>query len=270
MARELPRTPAQWRSVSGGGEKMLADFGARFLAADCGDCGGHKDDTMNTWLGFRDRREAGQHLARALQGYANRPDVVVLGLPRGGVPVAYEVARALHAPLDVFTVRKLGVPGHEEFAMGALASGGIAVVDRELLKALGLSDRQFEDVVRAETAELNRREGAYRDERPRPDIRGKTVILVDDGLATGSSMVAAIAALRRLNPARIVVAVPVGAPETCASLRRIADDVICAMTPQPFHAVGEHYANFEQTSDDEVRKLLKDAYDQEKRKWTVA
>jgi putative phosphoribosyl transferase len=221
-------------------------------------------------LGFRDRREAGQHLARALQAYADRPDVVVLALPRGGVPVAYEVARALHAPLDVFTVRKLGVPGHEEFAMGALASGGLAVVDQELLRLLGVPDRQFQDIVRAESAELNRRESAYRDHRPRPDVEGKTVILVDDGLATGSSMLAAIAALRRLNPARIIVAVPVGAPETCLSLRRVADDVICAITPQPFHAVGSHYANFEQTSDDEVRRLLKDAYEQERRKWTTA
>jgi putative phosphoribosyl transferase len=219
---------------------------------------------------FRDRREAGRSLARALQAYADRPDVVVLGLPRGGVPVAYEVARALHSPLDVFTVRKLGVPGRQELAMGALASGGIAVVDQALLQALGLREQHFQDVVRAESAELNRREAAYRDHRPRPDIEGKTVIVVDDGLATGSSMLAAIAALRRLNPERIVVAVPVGASETCASLRRVADDVICAVTPQPFYAVGEHYENFEQTSDDEVRRLLNDAYEQEKRKWTTA
>jgi putative phosphoribosyl transferase len=225
---------------------------------------------MKTWSGFRDRREAGQYLARALQGYTNRSDVVVLALPRGGVPVAYEVAREIHAPLDVFTVRKLGVPGHEEFAMGALASGGVAVVDRELLNVLGLSERLFDDVVRAEAAELNRREGAYRDRRPRPDIQGKTVILVDDGMATGSSMIAAIAALRRLNPARIVVAVPVGAPETCASVRRFADEVICAAMPQPFNAVGAHYANFEQTSDDEVRALLRDAYEREQGTWIQA
>jgi predicted phosphoribosyltransferase len=225
---------------------------------------------MNTGLGFRDRREAGRTLARALQAYANRPDVVVLALPRGGVPVAYEVASALHAPLDVFTVRKLGVPGYEELAMGAVASGGVYVLDRELLDALGLHPEQFADVVRRELAELSRRESAYRSECPRPDVRGKTVILIDDGLATGASMLAAIAALRRLDPARIVVAVPVGSPETCDALRGAADEVVCAITPSSFSAVGAHYVDFRQTSDEEVRELLKAACEKQKNKWTVA
>jgi putative phosphoribosyl transferase len=225
---------------------------------------------MNDGLRFRDRREAGRILARALQAYANRPDVVVLALPRGGVPVAYEVASALHAPLDVFTVRKLGVPGHEELAMGAVASGGVYVVDRELVGALGLRPQQFADVVQNEVAELNRREDAYRSECPRPDVRGKTVILVDDGLATGASMLAAIAALRRLEPARIVVAAPIGAPETCEALRHEADEVICAATPRPLLAVGAHYLDFRQTTDEEVRELLDAACEQQKRRWSLA
>ena len=194
----------------------------------------------------------------------------MLALPRGGVPVAYEVATALHAPLDVFTVRKLGLPGHEELAAGAVASGGTYVINEELLRAAGVSREAFANVVRAELAELNRRETAYRDHRPRPDVQGKIVILIDDGLATGASMYAAALALRRLNPARVVVAVPVGSREACESLRREVDEVVCAATPEPFSAVGAHYVNFDQTSDDEVRALLQDAYEQEKRKWRVA
>ncbi|MGZ3496341.1 MAG: phosphoribosyltransferase [Vulcanimicrobiaceae bacterium] len=219
---------------------------------------------------FLDRREAGQVLARALKDYANHSDVVVLALPRGGVPVAYEIANALHAPLDVLTVRKLGVPGHEELAMGAVTSGGVYVVNEKLLQDLGVSKQVFAEVLRDELAELNRRESAYRDDRPRPALEGKTVILVDDGLATGASMVAAVAALRRFNPARIVVAVPVCAPESQALLRQTVDEVVCAMTPQQFAAVGAHYVDFGQTSDEEVRALLQAAHEQEKRKWKVA
>jgi putative phosphoribosyl transferase len=167
-------------------------------------------------------------------------------------------------------VRKLGVPGHEELAMGAIASGGVYVVDRELVGALGLRPQQFADVVNSELEELNRRENAYRSDCPRPDVRGKTVILVDDGLATGASMLAAIAALRRLEPARIVVAAPVGAPETCEALRHEADEVVCAATPSPLLAVGAHYTDFRQTSDEEVRELLNAACEQEKQHWNVA
>ena len=208
---------------------------------------------------FRDRTQAGQRLAERLQAYAGRDDVVVLALPRGGVPVAYEVARALGAPLGVFVVRKLGVPGHEELAMGAIASGGTVLVDEALVRALGLGRDELERTVAAELRELERREQAYADSREPPEVEGKTVMLVDDGLATGSTMRAAALAVRRLNPARVVVAVPVAAPETCEQLRAVVDETVCVLTPHPFRAVGLWYENFAQTSDDEVRRLLADA-----------
>lgn len=208
---------------------------------------------------FRDRADAGRQLATALAPYANRPDVIVLGLPRGGIPVAAEVARALRAPLDVFVVRKLGVPGHEEFAMGAIASGGVRLLDRRTVAAAGLTPAQVESVTAAERAELDRRERSYRGDRPFPDLTGRTVILVDDGLATGASMRAAVEALRQERPARIVVAVPVAAPETCRAFRAIADDIVCAATPEPFYAVGRWYDDFSQTTDQEVHELLASA-----------
>ena len=205
---------------------------------------------------FRDRSEAGQLLAERLIAYAGRPDILVLALPRGGVPVAYEVARALGAPLDIFVVRKLGIPGHEELAMGAIASGGVRVLNDDVVQALHIPERVIEAVAARELRELERRERAYRGDRPAPDVRDRTVILVDDGLATGSTMRAAVAALRRLGPARIVVAVPTAAPSTCEEFRREADECICQITPEPFHAVGLWYQDFSQTTDDEVRDLL--------------
>jgi predicted phosphoribosyltransferase len=205
---------------------------------------------------FRDRSEAGRLLAGQLMAYANRPDVLVLALPRGGVPVAYEVARALGAPLDLFLVRKLGVPGYEELAMGAVATGGERVLNDDVVAGLRIPDYVIEAVAASEQQELARRERLYRGERPPPDIRGRTVILVDDGLATGATMLAAIKALRQQRPARIVVAVPTGSPETCEQLKKEADDVICATTPEPFHAVGLWYEEFSQTTDEEVRDLL--------------
>jgi predicted phosphoribosyltransferase len=210
---------------------------------------------------FRDRSEAGRKLAVRLSAYANRPDVMVLALPRGGVPVGLEVAQALHAPLDVFLVRKLGVPGQEELAMGAIASGGVRVLNGALVRALGVPKETIAAVVDRELRELERRERAYRDERPAPDVRGRTIILVDDGLATGSTMRAAVAALRKQGPARIVVAVPVGAVETCAGLQAKADEVVCVYTPDPFYAVGAWYRDFSQTTDEEVRDLLNRAAD---------
>jgi putative phosphoribosyl transferase len=205
---------------------------------------------------FRDRRHAGCQLARALAGYAGRPDVVVLALPRGGVPVAYEVARALDAPLDVFLVRKLGVPGREELALGALATGGVRVLNEAVVQRLRIPPDVIAAVTATERKELRRRRRAYRGHRRPLQVRGKTVILVDDGVATGASMRAALAVLRRARPVRIVVAVPVAAPETCAALRDEVDEVICAWTPEPFHAVGHWYEDFAQTSDEEVRNLL--------------
>ena len=205
---------------------------------------------------FRDRTEAGRRLAEQLTAYAERPDVLVLALPRGGVPVAYEVARALRAPLDVFLVRKLGVPGYEELAMGAVATGGVRVLNDQIVAGLRIPDHVIEAVAEAEQQELARRERLYRGDRPLPDVRHRTVILVDDGLATGATMQAAIKALRALQPARIVVAVPTGSPETCEQLKAQADDVICAITPEPFHAVGLWYEDFTQTTDEEVRDLL--------------
>jgi predicted phosphoribosyltransferase len=205
---------------------------------------------------FRDRSEAGRLLAEKLAAYANRPDVLVLALPRGGVPVAYEVARALGAPLDVFLVRKLGVPGHEELAMGAVATGGVRVLNDQVVRALGIPDYVIDAVTAWEQQELARRERLYRGDRPPPEVRGRTVILVDDGLATGATMYAAIQALRQQQPARIVVAVPTASPETCNELRKEVDDVICAITPEPFYGVGLWYEDFSQTTDEEVRDLL--------------
>ena len=205
---------------------------------------------------FRDRREAGRLLAAKLTAYANRPDTLVLALPRGGVPVAYEVATALGAPLDVFVVRKLGVPGYEELAMGAVATGGVRVLNDHVVKRLGIPQHIIDMVATTEQQELARRERLYRGSRPPPDVRGRTVILVDDGLATGATMHAAIQALRQLQPKRIVVAVPTASPETCAEMKAEVDDVICAITPEPFHAVGLWYRDFSQTTDEEVRALL--------------
>ena len=205
---------------------------------------------------FRDRRDAGRKLAQELKEYANRPNVVVLALPRGGVPVAYEVAKALKAPLDIFLVRKLGVPGHEELAMGAIASGGVRVLNDTVVDALNIPERLIDAVAEKEQRELERRERAYRGDRPKPEVRGKTVILVDDGLATGASMRAAVEALRAQDPARIVVAVPTAAPETCEAFEDTVEEVVCAETPQPFFGVGFWYQDFSQTSDEEVRTLL--------------
>jgi putative phosphoribosyl transferase len=205
---------------------------------------------------FRDRREAGRALAERLRSYADRDDVVVLALPRGGVPVAVEVASAIGAPLDIFLVRKLGIPGHEELAFGAIASGGLLVLDRELIQQVGLSSAAIDRVIAREAAELERRERAYRGDRPPPNLRDRTVILVDDGLATGSTMIAAAAAVAQQEPARVIVAVPVAAADTCEMLRREADEVICLMTPSPFHAVGIWYDDFRPVGDDEVRRLL--------------
>jgi putative phosphoribosyl transferase len=208
---------------------------------------------------FRDRMEAGRLLAELLREYAGRDDVIVLALPRGGVPVAYEVAQALGAPLDVFVVRKLGVPGHEELAMGAVATGGVLVLDEGLVRALGIPEEELRRVVDAELRELERRDAEYRGDREPPDVEGKTVILVDDGLATGSTMRAAALAVRRLNPARVVVAVPVAAEETCDAFREVVDDVVCGVTPTPFRAVGLWYEDFSQTTDEDVRNLLEGA-----------
>ena len=195
-------------------------------------------------------------LPTKLAAYANRPDVIVLALPRGGVPVAYEVARALNAPLDIFLVRKLGVPGYEELAMGAIATGGVRVLNDQLVGGLRIPDYIVDEVAASEQQELARRERLYRGDRPAPDVRGRTVILVDDGLATGATMLAAVKALRQQQPARIVVAVPTASPETCEQLRAEVDDIICAITPEPFHAVGLWYEDFSQTTDEEVRDLL--------------
>jgi len=195
-------------------------------------------------------------LAARMPEYAGRSDVLVLALPRGGVPVAFEVARALRAPLDVFLVRKLGVPGQEELAMGAIASGGVRVVNEAVVRHLDIAPEVLDAVAAREQEELERRERAYRDERPAPDVRGRTVILVDDGLATGSTMRAAALALRQKGPARVVVAVPVASREACEEFRGEVDDVVCAATPEPFMGVGRWYEDFSQTTDEEVRSLL--------------
>jgi putative phosphoribosyl transferase len=208
---------------------------------------------------FRDRRDAGRRLATNLATYARRPDVIVLALPRGGVPVAFDVAQALAAPLDVFLVRKLGMPGHEEFAIGAIASGGVTVLNEDTLREYGVSREQVADVVEAEQRELERREHRYRGDRAFPDLAGRTVILIDDGLATGSTMRAAVAALRQERPARVIVAVPTAPAETCEELRTIVDEMVCLITPDPFYAVGLWYEDFSQTTDEEVRELLESA-----------
>jgi len=208
---------------------------------------------------FADRRDAGRVLTGLLTKYANRDDVLVLALPRGGVPVAFEVAHALRAPLDVFIVRKLGVPGHDELAMGAIATGGVRVLNEDVVGALGLSTKVIDAVAAREEKELERRERIYRGARTPPDVRERTVILVDDGLATGSTMRAAVAALRKQRPARIVVAVPVAAAETCEEFKTEVDETVCAATPRMFNGVGRWYEDFSQTSDDEVHELLAQA-----------
>lgn len=208
---------------------------------------------------FRNRSDAGQALAEHLRSYANRPDAIVLALPRGGVPVGYEVAQALNLPLDIFVVKKITVPGYEEMALGAIASGGIYLLDEPLIEQLGLSKQQLEDIASNAYREVLRRESAYRNHRTAPELAGKTVILVDDGLATGSSMQAAVAALRRREPARIIVAVPVGSREACSDMKALADEAVCARVPDPFYAVGLWYEDFSQTEDGEVRGLLEKA-----------
>ncbi|HEX8848846.1 MAG TPA: phosphoribosyltransferase [Gemmatimonadaceae bacterium] len=209
-----------------------------------------------TGSGFRDRHDAGRRLAEELREYAGRKDTIVLALPRGGVPVAYEVARALGAPLDVFVVRKLGVPGHEEFAMGAIASGGTRVLDEHTIHSLGIPRGEVERITRDERRELERRDAVYRGNRPFPKLMGKTVIVVDDGLATGATMRAAVVALRQHEPAAVIAAAPVGARATCAALKWTANDCVCAVCPEPFYGVGLWYDDFAQTTDEEVQELL--------------
>src|SRR5439155_4727119 len=205
---------------------------------------------------FRDRTEAGHLLATRLLRYANRPDVQVLALPRGGVPVALEVSKTLNAPLDVFIVRKLGVPGHEELAMGAIATGGVQVLNRDVVDSLRIPRTLIDQVAARERQELQRRERLYRDDRPAPELHHKIVILIDDGLATGSTMRAAVAALRKLHPSKIIVAVPTAAPSTCDEFKTEVDEIVCAETPQPFYAVGAWYDDFTQITDDQVREML--------------
>jgi len=205
---------------------------------------------------FEDRFDAGRRLAQLLDKYAGRSDVIVLGLPRGGLPVAYEIARHLRAPLDVFIVRKLGVPGFEELAVGAIASGGVRVLNQDVVRVLPNAEQIINEVTAREQIEMDRRENLYRDGRPPAELKDRTVILVDDGLATGATMRAAVSALRQQGAAKIVVAVPVGAPETCNELATEVDETICAISPEYFQAVGQFYFDFSQTSDDEVRELL--------------
>ncbi|PYR89080.1 MAG: phosphoribosyl transferase [Acidobacteria bacterium] len=207
---------------------------------------------------FTNRRDAGAELARRLERFAGRTDLVVLALPRGGVPVAYEVARALAAPLDVFLVRKLGLPGHRELAMGAIASGGVRVLNNDVVRWYRIPDAIIDEAAREEQAELERRERVYREGRQAAELSGRVVLLIDDGLATGSTMKAAVQAVRARAPSRIVVAVPVGAPDTCEEFRTIADEVVCARVPERFSAVGQWYRDFSQTTDQEVRELLHD------------
>jgi len=208
---------------------------------------------------FRDRRDAGRKLALKLMIYAHQPQVVVLALPRGGVPVGFEVAQALHAPLEVFVVRKLGVPGHDELAMGALATGGVLLLDRDTIQKLRISEFEISKVIAREQQELERRNRLYRGNRPLLVIRDQIVILVDDGLATGATMHSACVALRRLLPARLVVGVPIAAPQTCTELQPVADEIVCAVTPEPFYAISAWYEDFSQTTDAGVRELLAQA-----------
>lgn len=205
---------------------------------------------------FRDRTDAGRELAARLAHLRGEPGVLVLALPRGGVPIAYEVARALHAPLDVFLVRKLGVPGHEELAMGAIAAGGVRILNPDVVRMARVTEAQIAATAAEEQRELERRDREYRGGRPEPEVRGRVVVLVDDGLATGATMRAAATALRALGPRRLVVAVPVGARETCEAFRGEVDEVVCAFTPEPFYGVGVWYEDFSQTTDAEVRDLL--------------
>jgi putative phosphoribosyl transferase len=207
-------------------------------------------------LPFRDRAQAGQLLSNKLKAYANRPGVMVLALPRGGVPVAREVARALHAPLDVFLVRKLGAPGQEELAMGAIASGGVRVLNQDVVESMGIPAHVIESVTVREVQELARRELLYRGGRPAPDVTERTVILVDDGLATGATMRAAVAALRQMKPRRIVVAVPIAAVPTRREFAREVDEIVCLHTPEPFFSVGFWYDDFSQTTDEDIREML--------------
>jgi putative phosphoribosyl transferase len=208
---------------------------------------------------FKDRREAGKLLGERLINYANKSDVLVLALPRGGVPVAFEVAKKLNATLDIFIVRKLGVPGHEELAMGAIATGGVRVLNEEVLNMINIPQLAIEEVTHRELLEMRRREEQYRGKRAEPVIAGKTIIIVDDGLATGSTMRAAVIALKRQGPASITVAVPVADPGVCNQFRQIADDVVCAVTPGSLGAVGRWYEDFSQTTDEEVIELLNQA-----------
>ena len=208
---------------------------------------------------FKDRRDAGRKLAQKLTAYAGQPDLLTLALPRGGVPVAYEVARALNAPLDVFLVRKLGLPGQEELAIGAIATGGVRVLNRDIIRTLSIPDEVINFVARRELQELQRRERLYRGDRPPPEVRDRTIILIDDGLATGASMRAAVVSSRARHPARILVAVPIAAETVCEAFRTEVDEIICAVTPEPFYGVGRWYEDFSQITDQEVRILLEEA-----------
>jgi putative phosphoribosyl transferase len=205
---------------------------------------------------FQDRRDAGQRLASQLAEYADRPDVIVLGLPRGGVPIAYEIASALHVPLDICLVRKLGVPGQEELAMGAIAPANVMVLNRDVIRSLRISEAELNAVAAQEQQELNRRDRAYRGDRALPQLQDRTVIVVDDGIATSSTIRAAIATLKAAAPQTIIVAVPIAPSVVVKSLEAIVDRVVCLLTPEPLHSIGQWYENFDQTSDDEVRDLL--------------
>ena len=208
---------------------------------------------------FRDRKEAGNLLAAKLTAYANQQDVIVLALPRGGVPVGFEIAQALHVPLDVIVVRKLGVPGQEELAMGAIATGGICILNKDVVQFLNIPDEVIDEITAQELQELERREHLFRGERPAYDVCGRTVILVDDGIATGATMHAAVAAIKQRQPTRIIIAVPTAAPSTCDEFAAEVDELVCVIRPEPFIAVGYWYRQFSQTSDEEVRSLLEQA-----------
>ena len=208
---------------------------------------------------FQDREQAGQELSRKLRRYAHQPDVIILALPRGGVPVAYEIAMALNAPLDILNVRKLGVPEHEELAMGAITTGDVVVINHDIVRHEDVSDEAIDEVIQAESIELARREALYREGRPAPDLYDKTVLLVDDGLATGATMWAAVNGVRQQQPAKIVIAVPSASPSACAQFEAEVDEIVCLITPHQFVSVGAWYEDFPQTSDAEVRRLLKQA-----------